>query len=243
MLSSFKLQTIWVLYCDTFKDAAVEYTKASHICKGQGWRHLTGLYLCSSVHLYLVFLQSWVLIILILYLQLYQKESGRSWTKTSNSSLKFDSSDLHNVFIEMASQERHRKLSDFDDHLNDISRSVLCLLLASLAVCCAATRVPGKWAWRCSYKYAITYIAIGGAYVTASSSTMVCFRCTFAGIGATKIYSADSYRNGTKSLSRKAGSIYVTLVARADQQAQGWALAAWLEQQVVSCMQLEAHAL
>lgn len=57
-------------------------------------------------------------------MQLYEKEAGRSWAKaTSDNSLSFNPIDLRAVFVEMAGQERHRKLSDFDDHLNDISRS------------------------------------------------------------------------------------------------------------------------
>lgn len=56
--------------------------------------------------------------------QLYQKEAGRNWSKAlAQGNLKFDAAGLRDVFLELASQERHRKLSDFDDHLNDVTRS------------------------------------------------------------------------------------------------------------------------
>ena len=56
--------------------------------------------------------------------QLYLKEGGRNWSKLpAEGNLKFDAAGLRDVFLELASQERHRKLSDFDDHLNDITRS------------------------------------------------------------------------------------------------------------------------
>ncbi len=60
-------------------------------------------------------------------LQLYLKdEGGRNWVKGSMDSknLKYDSGSVLNVFPEMCSQGRHKKLSDFDDHLNDLSRWV-----------------------------------------------------------------------------------------------------------------------
>ena len=66
------------------------------------------------------------MLMLYLLLQLYQKEAGRNWTRNpSDSNLKFDAAGLRDVFLELASQETHRKLSDFDDHLNDITRSEL----------------------------------------------------------------------------------------------------------------------
>ncbi|KAL3140444.1 hypothetical protein ABBQ38_004703 [Trebouxia sp. C0009 RCD-2024] len=55
------------------------------------------------------------------FLQLYLKdEGGRTWVK--GSSLKYDSGSVLSVLPEMCSQGRHQRLSDFDDHLNDISR-------------------------------------------------------------------------------------------------------------------------
>lgn len=70
-------------------------------------------------------------------LQLYQKESGRSWTKTStDGNLKFDATDLRAVFVEMTTQERHRNLSDFDDHLNDITRSAFLLWAMTAMLFC-----------------------------------------------------------------------------------------------------------
>lgn len=59
------------------------------------------------------------------FLQLYTKdEGGRNWVKSSidSSNLKYDSGSVLSVFPEMCSQGRHTKLSDFDDHLNDLSR-------------------------------------------------------------------------------------------------------------------------
>ena len=41
-----------------------------------------------------------------------------------SSSLKYDSGSVLSVFPEMCSQGRHKQLSDFDDHLNDLSRLV-----------------------------------------------------------------------------------------------------------------------
>lgn len=68
-------------------------------------------------------------------LQLYTKdEGGRNWVKSSidSSNLKYDSGSVLSVFPEMCSQGRHTKLSDFDDHLNDLSRSVMLLLTTTL---------------------------------------------------------------------------------------------------------------
>lgn len=62
-----------------------------------------------------------------LTLQLYVKEEGgRTWVKLpmDSSSLKYNSASVLSVLPEMCSQGRHKKLSDFDDHLNDISRYV-----------------------------------------------------------------------------------------------------------------------
>ena len=72
-------------------------------------------------------------------LQLYVKEdSGRSWNKASadSSKLKYDSASVLDVFHEMCGQGRHRQLSDFDDHLNDLSRSVNMLSCADSSYLC-----------------------------------------------------------------------------------------------------------
>lgn len=58
-------------------------------------------------------------------LQLYVKdEGGRNWVKAplDSNSFKYDSGSVLSVLPEMCSQGRHKRLSDFDDHLNDISR-------------------------------------------------------------------------------------------------------------------------
>ena len=60
-------------------------------------------------------------------LQLYLKdEGGRNWVKSpmDNNSLKYDSGSVLSVFLQMCTEGRHTKLSDFDDHLNDLSRLV-----------------------------------------------------------------------------------------------------------------------
>ncbi len=62
-----------------------------------------------------------------LMLQLYLKdEGGRNWVKSpmDSSSLKYDSGSVLNVFLQMCTEGRHTKLSDFDDHLNNLSRLV-----------------------------------------------------------------------------------------------------------------------
>lgn len=62
-----------------------------------------------------------------LMLQLYLKdEGGRNWVKSpmDSSSLKYDSGSVLSVFLQMCTEGRHTKLSDFDDHLNDLSRLV-----------------------------------------------------------------------------------------------------------------------
>ncbi|DBA95771.1 hypothetical protein WJX77_000427 [Trebouxia sp. C0004] len=58
------------------------------------------------------------------FLQLYVKdESGRNWVKSPvDSSLKYDSGSVLSVFLQMCTEGRHTKLSDFDDHLNDLGR-------------------------------------------------------------------------------------------------------------------------
>ncbi|DBA99170.1 TPA: hypothetical protein ACH3X3_011792 [Trebouxia sp. C0006] len=61
------------------------------------------------------------------FFQLYLKdEGGRNWVKspTDSSSLKYDSGSVLSVFLQMCTEGRHTKLSDFDDHLNDLSRLV-----------------------------------------------------------------------------------------------------------------------
>lgn len=56
-------------------------------------------------------------------------EGGRNWV---SSNLKYDSGSVLSVLPEMCSQGRHQRLSDFDDHLNDISRCVPSLCAVSV---------------------------------------------------------------------------------------------------------------
>lgn len=75
-------------------------------------------------------------------------DGGRNWVKAplDSSSFKYDSGSVLSVLPEMCSQGRHKKLSDFDDHLNDISRfaSSSC---ASGALANALVSKSQLWSW------------------------------------------------------------------------------------------------
>ena len=97
-------------------------------------------------------------------LQLYNRdEAGRSWTKlaTDSGNLKYDSASVLDVFQEMCRQGRHRQLSDFDDHLNDLSR-----LVATPAQQLVAASFARSWQ-KCSYASAAVKVRLLLVTVTA----------------------------------------------------------------------------
>ncbi|BDA40952.1 ER membrane protein complex subunit 8 [Coccomyxa sp. Obi] len=54
-------------------------------------------------------------------LQLWVKD-GRGWVRLPSSKLKADSGGLADLYMEMLLQGKHSQISDFDDHLNDLTK-------------------------------------------------------------------------------------------------------------------------
>ncbi|EIE26459.1 chlorophyll antenna size regulatory protein [Coccomyxa subellipsoidea C-169] len=54
-------------------------------------------------------------------LQLWVKD-GRGWVRSAANRLKADSGGLADLYMEMLLQGKHSQISDFDDHLNDLTK-------------------------------------------------------------------------------------------------------------------------
>ena len=57
----------------------------------------------------------------IILMQLWVKD-GRGWVRSAANRLKADSGGLADLYMEMLLQGKHSQISDFDDHLNDLTK-------------------------------------------------------------------------------------------------------------------------
>lgn len=56
-------------------------------------------------------------------MQLYIREGQRNWQQVPDGIKTPDAAAVPKLFLDYFGEGRHRELTDFDDHLNDISRS------------------------------------------------------------------------------------------------------------------------